>query len=83
MCLFLFTSSLSLSLIKKARESLRDCSRGNLLEIEKGGNAVKGKFGVKISLLVIAKVTKGEVVFSALFTLQIKKKYVEKEILKY
>ena len=52
-----------------------------MLEIKKGGNAVKGKFGVKISLLVMAKVTKGEVVFSALLTLQIKKKYVEKEIL--
>ena len=68
-----------MSHLKKARESLRYW--GNLLEIKKGGNAVKGKFGVKISLLVMAKVTKGEVVFSALLTLQIKKKYVEKEIL--
>ena len=69
MCLFLFTTCLSMSHLKKARESLRYCSRGNLLEIKKGGNAVNGKFGVKISLLVMAKVTKGEVVFSALLTL--------------
>ena len=69
MCLFLLTTCLSMSHLKKARESLRYW--GNLLEIKKGGNAVKGKFGVKISLLVMAKVTKGEVVLSALLTVQI------------
>jgi hypothetical protein len=35
---------------------------------------LKGEIvGVKISLLVMAKVTKGEVAFTALLTLQIKK----------